>query len=401
MIAASLDLSSHELLQICDDQGGSGQLIEILEADQWFEADTKSLRAAHDVFSDALVAQYLFEEGRSTQLRLADVLSDCQRLGALARCLGALDRLANHRAAGRLQLLPALRQLHDRDESALATAAVAILRSRLLLPAEILQLIALDLNLSRTIELDREADGLVSRLAKAVAESSDSDFRERALPVLSPLLEAALLTTQRTNMVLRRAFELLPDVYGSRVKIIIEKNAVDHQSHYLIASYLRLSSPEEWLREAAFIWLKRWSSTARKASFVIAEWLRATGEVEYIRTDLRLWLARYCCSEEATHVYKSWLDAGGGVETIGSEVRAWLDVHRTLIDASHVYQSWLNAGGGIESVAADVRAWLDQHRTAIEARFVYKSWLDARGGLSSIASDMRAWLGRPSISNRG
>jgi len=394
-IAAMLPLSVQETQRLRVANDAASAILDAFVADGWFDDDEGALLAAHDVFADALLAAHVFEAGIQPQPRARAMLREAHAAGALGRALAALDRLAGHARFGELDGAALMRSVREQDPQALAAVAQALLRSRLLAPAGLVELIAEDAALARELAEDRACHGPLSYAAERLARSGDESLRARGAVVIEPILEVALdRDEQPSNLLLRRAFALDPDRFAERALAEMRRAPDDHQTHFLIVAWLKAGRSPDALAAVVTRWLRAHAWANQSTSFVLGAWLSEGGDVETVRPDLALWLDRHAEIAEARYVYSAWLHAKGDFEAIAPGMRRWLCRHAEIEDASYVYATWLDGNRGVEAVAPDIRRWLDRHGEIAKATYVYAAWLDAKGGVDAVAPDIRRWLER-------
>jgi len=367
-------------------------VFDILKVDRWIEDEGDTYSAAHDVLADAILARYLSAMPGGEQDRLQDVAVAALLDNRLDRCLAALDRLGDHPVFVKLSGMAMIETLMRRDSERTILALPALVKSRLMHPAELIALLASsDVLRARLADLPQAHLPLAQAGEWAATRGRSLIDRATADLALNAPLGSAVAFQHPNNMVLRCAHAFDPTRFHDDVieRLHAAPGALD--SHYLIVSLLKWGTqPPDVLPHLA-LWLAG-NSTAAKASFVYAAWLDAKGEVEAVREKLLLWVAAHGSTQDAQFVYKAWLDAKGEVEAVREKLLLWVATHGTTHEASHVYAAWLDAKGEVEAVREKLLLWVAAHGTTQDARFVYKAWLDAKGEVESVLDQISIWL---------
>jgi len=137
-----------------------------------------------------------------------------------------------------------VRPLVDRAPARVIDAAERLLRGGLLSERGKIELLAEYADLRTAILLNRDCGGPVSHVADALARmrrndpAANASFVQWAAGVIAPLLAASLVIPHPSNMLLRRAFSLLPETYSSTVLSRITSEPTAAQTHYLLVAWL-------------------------------------------------------------------------------------------------------------------------------------------------------------------
>jgi hypothetical protein len=392
-VSAMLPLAPSEAGDLRVASRPTAAILDILIEDGWLDEEDGSIRAAHDVFADAILSAYLFEQGAPAQMRALDVLEEARAAGALGRGLTAIDRLGGHPRFRGLDGAALIRSIRQSDPRAPASIIPEIFQSPLFTPVTLLELIREDEPMRIELATNPLHESSLLFFCKEILRRSDEMQRKRAAEVLRTVIDAHLKRgDQPTNMLLARGFAIDPDFLADRALAEMKSNPDSHQTHYLIGAWLNAQRPRNAIADVVEKWLERHSSDNAKSSWVIRGWLQAHGDRELVRRHVQIWLGRFFAIPEAEFVYAAWLYARGGKEEIAEPLRAWLDLHSRRLDARFVYAAWLDSEGEWEAIADDVRRWLDRHGEQVYATHVYGAWLRAHAPLETIGNDIRRWL---------
>jgi hypothetical protein len=394
-VAAILPLSPAEGTKLRAASSATSAILDILIADGWVDEEGGSINAAHDVFADAILANYLFASQISSQMRALDVLTEAHSWNALGRAVASVDRLAGHPGFTKLDGLGLIRSLSQSDADAASSIVLEILRSPLFRPEDVLALVREDERVRERLCSSYTHEGGLLYFIKEILRGGEDGLRKQAAEDLRPTLEARLsLDNQPTNMLLGRAFLLDPLTFSDRALEEMKRNPQEHQTHYLIRAWLSSKLPPQKISSIVTCWLDAHSRHNVKCSFVFRAWLQAHGDIDVVRPHVHRWLERYFEIPEAEFIYCAWLQAGGEKDEIFTSLAAWMEMHWHRIDAGYVYSHWLNSAGDWSTVASYVRRWLDLHGRSVHATQVIVPWLRARAPLDLIADDIQRWLAR-------
>jgi hypothetical protein len=280
----------------------------------------------------------------------------------------------------------------------LIAAHERLLRGRLLSDHGKIDLLAAYPELHAAVAGNRDCDPSVSHLAEVVARSrqrdpsADARFIERATQVLAPLLSASLVNPHPGNMVLRRAFALLPATYRSTVLTRIAAEPTLSQTHYLLVAWLYAGLEPDEVAAATEVWLSTHAARNLKTSFVIRAWLEAGGERVLVDRHFLAWINAFGVTKNASFVYLPWLTAGGSFESVEGNLLACIRAFGATERAALLYSPWLLMSGKRECVEGDVRTWIKAFGQTKLASYVYDAWLDAGGNLHEIEQDVLKWI---------
>lgn len=398
LLSLRLPMAKSETDDLADHSPVDRSLLEMMRTDRWIEDNGDRVVAIHDVFADAMVGHYVFEAQAVADGRMAELLRAATDQDFLPRALLAIDRLTGHPGFEAVDGTAIVRALIVRAPAKVIGAHERLLRDRLVSDRGKVELLTDYPELYSAILLNRDCDFAVSHIADTLARMRRSDpvanasFVGSAAGVIAPLLAAGLANPIPSNMLLRRAFALLPETYRGAVfdKIANEPTAV--QTHYLLVAWLYAGYPTDEVLSQIGIWLAANAARSIKTSFVVRAWLHAGGQRALIDNRVLAWIEVFGAAEDARFVYRAWLDTGGQRDLIDRHVLAWIEVFGATEDARFVYRSWLDAGGQRELIDCHVLAWIEAFGATEVARFVYQSWLDAGGQRDFIDSYVLAWI---------
>jgi hypothetical protein len=398
LLALRLPMPRSEADQLIDHSELEASLLETMGADLWIEYEDDHVIATHDVFADAIVAHYIFETAAVATTRFAELLRAASDQGFLARALVAGDRLASHPDFRAVDGRDIVRSLMARGPAPVISAHERLLRGRLLSDHAKIQLIAEYPALKSAIAANRDCDVSMSQLAENLARlrrlgpSTQTEFVAEAAGVIAPLLAASLTDPHPSNMLLRRAFSLLPEAYRSSISRRISMEVVAPQTHYLLVAWLYAGLPTSEIAEATEAWLSANASRSAKTSFLIRAWLDARAPRAPIDRHVLAWIDEFGETESAQFVYYAWLEAGGERDLIDRHILSWIRAHGHIDNARFVYSAWLHRGGPHDLVEGDLLAWLQTFGTTKGASFIYPAWLDVGGRRDLVDHHVLAWI---------
>jgi hypothetical protein len=397
LLALRLPMTRREADDLADRSSLEASLLEMMRTDHWIEDEDDGVIATHDVFADAMAAHYIFETRAVATTRLAELLRAATEQDFLARAFIAIDRLASHPDFDAVDGTAALRGLMARSPTRVIAAHERLLRGRFLPDRGKIELLAEYPDLHAAISKNRDCDIQLSHIADNLArlrrrDPADASFVEWASDVIAPLLAVSLATPHPSNMLLRRAFALLPETYRSMVRTRIAAEPTAIQTHYLLVSWLYGAPPIDDVAPATETWLSANAHRSLKTSFVVRAWLDAGGQRDLIDRHVLAWIDAFGVNEVARFVYKAWLDAGGRRDRIDHHVLAWIETFGTTVNAKFVYTAWLDAGGQRDLIDRHVLAWIEAFGVTEDAQFMYKSWINAGGRRDLIDRQVLAWI---------
>ncbi len=429
-IAARLPLSAGENDALRSLNNESGRLLDLLQDDRWVESNRGGVTAAHDIFTDAIVARYIFGATGTITDRVGDVLSDAVDGEAFDRALIALNRLAAHKSFGEIDGLRAIRRTHARRPEPVIAARELLLKTRLPDERACIRILAALADVADAVAADMSCDGPLSYLAEATAKSKDERWRDEAASILPPFLDRAVDRPNQSNMIVRRSLRLLPARYRDQALARVRREPARLETHFLFVAWLRSRLPVEEIAADVEVWLYCGGAKHSEASFVFRAWLDAAAKLDptecakkiaMVEPHVRAWLQEHRTAEAAGFVFPAWLDAAAKLDPtecakkiamVEPHVRVWLQEHGTAENGQFVYKAWLDAAAKLDPtecakkiamVEPHVRAWLDvdKHRTTEAASFVFPAWLDAAAKLdptecakkiAMVEPHLRAWL---------
>ncbi len=369
-----------------------------MNADRWIEDDGNHVVATHDVLADAMVLRYVLDTPAVAGSRLAELLRAAVKQGFLARALLAVDRLTGHPDFDAIDATATIRGLMAHAPDTVVAAHERLLRGRFLPDRGKVELLAEYPALHAAVMDNRDCDAAVSHIADTLARrrrhgsDDDKSVVAWATDVVRPLVEASLRNPHPSNMLLRRAFALLPETYQAQVLQRVADEPTLSQTHYLLVAWLHAGLPVEQIADAVDGWFTYNAHRNLKASFIIRAWLEAGGQRERIDQSVLAWIEAFGQTQSAQFVYRAWLDSGGERERIDDSVLDWIKLFGQLRSAQFVYQSWLDYGGQRERIDDSVLDWIGVFGQTQDAQFVYRAWLEAGGERERIDESVVAWL---------
>ena len=249
LLSLRLPMSRKETDDLADASPLDASLLEVARTDRWIEDNQDQVAATHDVFADAIVAHYVFETRAVANTRLSELLRTAMNQNFLARSLLAIDRIAGHPDFEIVDATSLVRVLLTRAPVPVIAVHERLLRGRFLSDRGKVELLAEYPALHAAVLANRDCDAAVSKIAKSLARLRRHDpvlsdnFVEAAIQVIEPLVEAGVAYAHPSNMVLRRAFVLLPEKYKAAVLSRITKEPTFFQTNYLMIAWLSASLP--------------------------------------------------------------------------------------------------------------------------------------------------------------
>ena len=303
---------------------------------------------AYDIFTDAIVARYIFGATGTITDEVGDVLSDAVDGEAFDRALIALNRLAAHKSFGEIDGLRAIRRTHARRPEPVIAARELLLKTRLPDERACIRILAALADVADAVAADMSCDGPLSYLAEATAKSKDERWRDEAASILPPFLDRAVDRPNQSNMIVRRSLRLL---LASRT--ISGPGASPGQAG--------TSSVGDPLPFCCMVAVK----TARRRNRGRCRSLALLRRREAFRRP-RLFFGRGSTQPLARpdRMRKK-------IAMVEPHVRAWLQEHRTAEAAGFVFPAWLDAAAKLDKaeckekiamVEPHVRVWLQEHR---------------------------------------
>ncbi len=398
LLSLHLPMTKNEADDLADQSSLDASLLEIMQTDRWIEEVKDQVVATHDVFADAIIGHYIFEKQEAAQMRLSELLRAATDQGFLAAALLAIDRVTTHPDFEVIDPVAIIRSLIARSSVAVVSVHERLLRSRFLSDLSKVQLLADYPALHAAVQSNRECDATVSHIAESLARRRRYEIKtndisvEGAIEVIRPLIEASLTNPHPSNMILRRAFALLPRTYQANVLARVSTEPTASQTHYLLVAWLNAHLPVGEISLPTQTWLAANASWNLKTSFVARAWLDAGGQRDIIDHHVLAWIKALGETEGARFVYRAWLDAGGQRDIIDHHVLAWIKAFGRTEGARFVYRAWLDAGGQRDIIDHHVLVWIKTFGEFETAQFVYRAWLDAGGQRDIIDHHVLAWI---------
>ncbi len=392
-LVVRLPMPQHEVDTFRANTGVHRDIFDILTADRWIEAESEAYSAAHDVLADAILARHLSAMPGVEQNRAQDIAIAALRENRIDRCMAAFDRLGEHTVFEKLSGKALVQALMNDDSERTLQIIPALIKSRLLHPAELIALLASsDVLRARLAELPQAHLTLARAAEWATAKGRTAIDRTTAELALNAPLGSAVAFQHPSNMVLRCAHAFDPKRFQNDVIERLLKAPAALDSHYLIVSLLKFGTQPNDASPYLVSWLAD-NSTAIKASFVYQAWLDAKGEVDAVREKLLLWLAEHGTKAEARFVYKAWLDAKGEVDAVREKLLLWVAEHGTTVDAQFVYNAWLKSGEPLDPIKTACETWLLNHWHSEDAVYVTKELSKAVDLSFDSVCRILAWAG--------
>jgi hypothetical protein len=398
MLSLRLPMAKSEADDLADRSPVDRSLLEMMRTDRWIEDSGDNIVAVHDVFADAMVGHYVFETRAVAHGRIAELLRAAIEQDFLTRALLAIDRLIGYPAFDAVDGTAIVRALIVRAPAEAIAAHERLLRGRLVSDRGKVVLLAEYPELYSAVLANRDCDVAVSHIADTLARMRRSDpvanasFVRSAEGIIAPLLAPGLANPHPSNMLLRRAFALMPGTYRGAVLDRITNEPIAIQTHYLLVAWLYAGCPTDEIVSQIGTWLSANAARSPKTSFAVRAWLDADGQRDLIDRHVLAWIEAFGATEAARFVYGAWLDAGGQRDRIDRHVVAWIEAFGATEAARFVYRAWLDAGGQRDRIDRHVLAWIEAFGASEVARFVYQPWLDAGGQRELIDRHILAWI---------
>jgi hypothetical protein len=367
-------------------------LLETLVADRWVEVDGSYYSAAHDVFADGIVADYLFGlPGLATE-RLRGLLFLAVENDSLLKALSATNRLATYSEFSSIDGLGIVERLIEMSPGPVLDVAWAIVAGRLLDEAEKIMLLSRHGQLRARIAETSFLDGHVSYLAEWASRlPRDAPAYGHAKVALPSLLGQAVGRFTATNMVLRRAYSFDPAVYKDLVIHRLAAEVELEASHFLIVALLRLEDTIEPLNRFISAWFNK-NDGSLAASFVLSAWLYRHPIGSDIAPFLFPWLEKFYDTEASSYVLTAWLRSGGDSAVVRKYVLAGLPHYGKLVSAAKLYEAWHRSSGDPADIRGEVANWLGLHKMNVEAARIYGSMPLDTAEVSNERNDVSFWL---------
>jgi hypothetical protein len=398
LLSLRLPMTRAEADGLADFSAVDRSLLEMMQTDRWIEDNGDSVVAIHDVFADAMVGHYVFETRAVAHGRMAELLRAATDQDFLPRALLAVDRLIGYPDFEAVNGTAIVRALIVRVPAKVIAAHERLLRGRLVSDRGKVELLAENWGLYSEVLANRDCDGAVSHIADTLARMRRSDpaangsFVGLGETVVAPLLAAGLANRHPSNMLLRRAFALLPGTYRDAVLDRVANEPTAVQTHYLLVAWLHAGYPADEIVSQIGIWLSANAARSLKTSFVVRAWLNAGGQRDLIDRHVLAWIEEFGATEVAQFVYQVWLNAAGERVLIDHHVLAWIGAYGEIKEARFVYKAWLEAGGQRELIDRHILAWIEAFGATEDAGFVYRAWLDVGGQRELIDRHVLAWI---------
>ncbi|TAD89178.1 MAG: hypothetical protein EAZ99_11155 [Alphaproteobacteria bacterium] len=396
-----LPMTVDEANEYYQTNGNNSKIIDFLKQDLWiFQEPDGSVAISHDIFADEILAAYLFENSQPDQFRLNHLLTTALTGSYLDRCLTAVDRLASRSSQNpdlsaqepfaHLSGKQAVDTLLRSNREATIQQIAPLVRSQLVTPSDLLQLIDAHPDVGQAVASDPDAHRALARAADW-ARKQPQDIQQKAQKVLEQPLTIAVNHPRRGSWLLNPAYLLHPAAFRNRVwaRLNGERDATEQQ--YLLEAVIRAGEPSDQVLSPLISWLQSHSKSL-SAQFLYKAWLYATRDGSSVRSAVLEWLSAHRTALEASFVLASWLNATRDGSSVRSAVLEWLSAHPTALETGSVLSRWLDATQDGSSVRSAVLDWLSAQPTALEARFVLASWLDATQDGSSVRSAVLEWL---------
>lgn len=429
--AACMPLSAGNLGLLKKSGSQMEVLIESLLNDGWLDEDeVGGLIASHDVFADSLIGAYLFEAGRDPNYRTRDLMRHALTLDTLAGCVSNIDRLAAHPDFHLIDGPALFGKLAGERADIWAAAHEAIALSALVPARELVALCERIPELEKAIVANPALTGRLAHVAREFVGETTADQEHRE--GLTRLLRKALdQVDQRTNLLLRRAFEVDPKAFSATILESIRAQPTSFETHFLIVTWLKAGLDPQSVMPQMQRWLHLHCPQREQCSFVISAWLQNGGALDDLKGADREWLTVHAAEKTAIYVMLplarsmlldkqwifQWLDSNGSEaaasrllaicrpetfpvcedgsrEALATYASQWLDSesHAVHLNASHVFSMWLDNGFPFDRVRKLMANWLEVHAGEPAAANVLRWWLNQTRRPDDVETLVVAWL---------
>ena len=372
--------------------GSIGELLDILLADKWIETDGDMYISAHDIFADALVAQYLFQNVESATRKLSEILINSIDVAPLDRTLVAVERLAGHSDFQHVDGYSVCEALFSLDGNLPERYHLPLMRGRLLSDEmKILLLRSFD-TFAAAVSSDPSCDTSISYLALwADRNCKGTNAKLGLIDSLIPLVDQIVSRAHSYPSVVGRALRLAPARYsGAALVRIAALTQSDGPS--LLISWLLAGLPAEEIADSVKAYLSNGGEHHPHAGRLITAWHDAGGDLAHIQIHIEKWLERYPFGPEASFVYKHCLYAKLNSDIIDGHLSRWVERSESHLSQIYTFEVWLETRGASDSIAVSIKKWLEAYESHYDAVYLYKAWLAAGGSPEHIKPHVAAWL---------
>ena len=380
------------------DPAPCGRLFDILATDGWIEhmepqegPEGVAWCAVHDVLADQITLTYCRSIPLTVEGFVTDLLARARGLGCLRQALTALQRLAEEEELGNVPWGAVLSDEMTAAPDAYREVRDLVMATSLLLPCQTVSLLGEHEDVFRGAEGDTDFQNRLGWLCRCAVDGEAETWDETVLRILKSWVGDVVPLQVRSNFVLTWGLRLIPDAVRQHALRWIRENPSVHQTHFLIASWLKTGLDVGEMEQPLLRWAARFPKDFH-LSFVVCAWLDAGGDKGVVQDGIRAWLKEHATIPDASYVYKTWLNAGGDKGVVQDGIGAWLKDHATLVEAEFVYKAWLDADGDKGVVQDGIVAWLKEHGTVLKADFVYSAGLEADGDKGVVQDGIAAWL---------
>ena len=407
-------------------------LFDKLASDGWIEPagpeeQTQGIAwgAVHDVLADQITLTYCRSIPRTVESFVRGLLAQARALGCLRSALTALQRLGGEVEFGNVRWYAVLNDEMAEAPDEYREVRDLVMGTSLLSPVETVLLLGEHEGVFRGDEGDVTFQNRLGWLCRCAVVEHPETVNEAVPPILKSWVLRAVPHPSRSNFVLTWSLRLFPEVVREHALRWIRRNPTVHQTHFLIAAWLKTGLDIEEMEQPVLQWaemfpedfhlsfvlcawldaggapalvqdyIASWlchQGTGRDTQFVYVAWLKAGGDKALVQDAIKAWLKDHAGTPEAQFVYAAWLKAGGDKALVQGGIEAWMNEHAAEEEAGFVYTAWLRAGGDKALVQDAIKAWLKDHAATPEAQFVYRAWLDAGGDKTLVQGGIKAWL---------
>lgn len=395
-VAVCLPLSRDTRNALVDRGGPISLLLSTLQEDSWIEEVGDEFFAAHDVLADGLAANWFFAvEGNETQ-RCRDAVRYASSVQDTVGSIEALNRLAAHDRFSAIRGAGIVQEISRLPGNQLLFCLAPLLSGRLLDRASKIDLLRDHPLLQSFVSEQRRFHIPLSLLCQDIGDSrrdqsSEISDLEQQTALLLPIVDAALLLPQSSNILVRRAYHMDAQRYRDGILRAVSEYPTTMQTHFLLVEMLRSGESPVNLRVFIGRWLERNAQTW-EASFVYSNWIKAGGELDEIQSYLIQWIQYNGMSDDASHVYKAWLDGNGKDDQILDAILRWIEFHHMKTNAGYVFESWINAEKSFDIIRNFILRWISFHGHTNNASYIYRSWQRAGGPHSEISHPLFNWI---------
>lgn len=373
-------------------------LFDTLAADGWIEEfpadefhDVDMWVTAHDVLADQILLSYIRSIPHTRELFTNELLFHASKTGCLRSVLLTLQRLIDQPELSSLNWPNILGRNISGDLGAWREVRDILIRTSLLTPLEIIELLGMHEELWKDVEGELYFQNALGWLTRWAVNQKEPCLDSANRFTLDSWIQKASNYPTRTNFILTWGLRFSTEAISGPALEWISKRPTLFQTHYLLVAWMECHLPLEDIALSVQQWIDKFKEEFH-LSFVAKAWLDAKGELELVREPIKAWLEEHKVDAEAGFVYQAWLDAKGELELVREPIKTWLEKKIWEDNTDFVYKAWLDAKGELELMREPIKIWLGKHEADAEAHFIYKAWLDAGGDTELMREPIKAWL---------